>query len=90
MTFKKEEKVLDLIGFDFSVPFTSKNSNVYQYGSGLSYIEITMENNEVGKITTTKNEQPVTLFVNSYGEDISSLGLLTLEGRIEQEPAEAV
>ena len=90
MTFKKEEKVLDLIGFDFSVQFTSKNLNVYQYGSGLSYIEITMENNEVGKITTTKNEQPVTLFVNSYGEDISSLGLLTLEGRVEEEPAEAV
>ena len=86
MTFSKAEKTLDIIGFDFSVAFTSKNENLYQYGSGLTYVNVTMQNNEVNKITTTKNEQEVTLFVNSYGDDISTLGLLTLDGRVEVEP----
>lgn len=80
-TYQESDYVLDLLKYDFNVGFTKVTNGVYQYGEGLSYINITMKDGEVEKLSNVTNDASFDLYVKSFGTDIESLDLvLSLNG----------
>ena len=80
-TYQESDYVLDLLRYNFNVGLTKITNGVYQYGEGLSYINISMNNGEIEKLSNVKNDSTFDLYVKNFGSDVNSLDLvLSLNG----------
>lgn len=80
-TYQESDYVLDLLKYNFNVSLAKIANGVYQYGEGLSYINISMNNGEIEKLSNVTNDSTFDLYVKNFGSDVDSLDLvLSLNG----------
>jgi len=82
LTAQESDFVLDFINFDFTLPFTAKNSNnVYQYGTGTAYINIDLLSGEINSMSALVADVDKKLYVDNYGNNLNGINLVnSLDG----------